>query len=343
MLKINGDLCHDLLIDSKVERLAFSSDVDFDSWRLQLKEKFFELIGVKEIEKNACALNVTVEEEVEFDSYKRIRFIFESEKGSIVPCYLVVPKNIDKKLPLVITLQGHTTGFHNSIGVPLYEVDKDSVERNSFAVQAVERGYCALAIEQRAMGERKTNIHEPDKLRMCAFQALTAFQLGRTLVGERIFDVSRAIDAMNYFSDYIDLDKIIITGNSGGGTASFYSAIYDERIKICAPSCAVSSYKTSIMKLYHCGCNYIPGALKWFDMGDLSALIAPRSLLIIAGEKDIIFPISSVKTAFETATAIYKKANASENCKLITHGYGHYWDVDSVWPSIEKEVKKLKW
>ena len=343
MLKINGDLCHDLLVESQSQELAFNDGVDFDVWRLQLKEKFFELTGISQIEKNACPINVEIEEEVEFDTYKRVRFIFESEKGSFVPCYLVRPKKIEKKLPLVITLQGHTTGFHNSIGVPLYEVDKEGIERNSFALQAVENGYVSLAIEQRAMGERKTNIHEPDKIRMCAFQALTAFELGRTLVGERIFDVSRAIDAMNYFSDYIDLDKIIITGNSGGGTASFYSAIYDKRIKICAPSCAFASYKTSIMKLYHCACNYIPGALKWFDMGDLSALIAPRPLLIIAGEKDKIFPFSSVKTAFETATAIYKKANASENCKLIAHGYAHYWDVNSIWPSIEKEVKKLKW
>ena len=343
MLKINGDLCHDLLIENQTQELAFNDKIDFETWRAKLKEKFNELTGVKEIEKNACPISVEIEEEVEFDSYKRIRFIFESEKGCFVPCYLLIPKNASKKPPLVITLQGHSTGFHNSIGVPLYEVDIDGIKRNSFAVQAVERGYCALAIEQRAMGERKTNIHEPDRIRMCVFQALTAFQLGRTLVGERIFDVSRAIDAMDYFSDYIDLDKIIITGNSGGGTASFYSAIYDERIKICAPSCAVSSYKTSIMKLYHCGCNYIPGALKWFDMGDLSALIAPRPLLIIAGEKDKIFPYDSVKTAYEATKKVYDKANASENCKLITHGYGHYWDVDSVWPSIEKEVKKLKW
>ena len=253
MLKINGDLCHDLLIENTVQQLAYSSEVDFDAWRLELYDKFIEIIGMKSIESNACALNVTVEEEVEFDTYKRIRFTFESEKGSIVPCYLVVPKNIDKKLPLVITLQGHSTGFHNSVAIPIYERDKDYINsRGAFALQAVENGYIALAIEQRAMGERKTNIHEAD-VRMCSFQAFTAFELGRTLVAERVWDVSKAIDAMSYFSDIVDLDKIIITGNSGGGTASFYSAIYDERIKICAPSCAFSTYKNSIMKLFYFG------------------------------------------------------------------------------------------
>lgn len=342
MLKINGDLCHELFLDSQKQLLAYNDQSDFFAWRENLKEKFIELIGVKEIEKNACPINVEIEEEIEFETYKRIRFTFESEKGSVVPCYLLIPKNASKKLPLVITLQGHTTGFHNSIGVPKYEEDYVKVERNSFAVQAVERGYVALAIEQRAMGERKTNIHEPDKIRMCAFQALTAFELGRTLVGERVWDVSKAIDAMSYFSNLVDLDKIVITGNSGGGTASFYSAIYDKRIKICAPSCAFASYKTSIMKLYHCGCNYIPGALKWFDMGDLTALVAPRPLTIFAGEKDIIFPLTSVKSAFDTAEKIYERIGAKENVKLLTHPYGHLWEPELIWQAIDSEVKKLK-
>ena len=193
MLKINGDSCHELLLDSQKQLLAYNDQSDFFAWRENLKEKFIELIGVKEIEKNACPISVEIEEEIEFETYKRIRFTFESEKGSVVPCYLLIPKNTSEKPPLVITLQGHTTGFHNSIGVPKYEEDYVKIERNSFAVQAVERGYVALAIEQRAMGERKTNIHEPDKIRMCAFQALTAFELGRTLVGERVWDVSKAI------------------------------------------------------------------------------------------------------------------------------------------------------
>lgn len=342
MTKINGDLCHELLLDSQKQLLAYNDQSDFFAWRKELKEKFIELIGIKEIEKNACPISVEIEEELDFETYKRIRFTFESEKGSVVPCYLLIPKNASKKPPLVITLQGHTTGFHNSIGVPKYEEDYVKVERNSFAVQAVERGYVALAIEQRAMGERKTNIHEPDKIRMCAFQALTAFELGRTLVGERVWDVSKAIDAMSFFSDLVDLDKIIITGNSGGGTASFYSAIYDKRIKICAPSCAFASYKSSIMKLYHCGCNYIPGALKWFDMSDLTALVAPRPLTIFAGEKDIIFPFNSVKSAFDTAEKIYKKVGAKENLKLLTHPYGHLWEPKLVWQAIDSEVKKLK-
>ena len=60
---------------------------------------------------------------------------------------------------------------------------------------------------------------------------MSAIILGRTLIGERAWDVMRAIDVLSYFKE-LDLD--VITGNSGGGTASFYSACLDERIKISA-------------------------------------------------------------------------------------------------------------
>ena len=45
--------------------------------------------------------------------------------------------------------------------------------------------------------------------------------------GERMWDVSKAIDALAEFPK-CDTDKIFITGNSGGGTMSFYAACYDE-------------------------------------------------------------------------------------------------------------------
>ena len=58
---------------------------------------------------------------------------------------------------------------------------------------------------------------------------MSAIILGRTLIGERAWDVMRAIDVLSYFKE-LDLEKIVITGNSGGGTASFYSACLEELI-----------------------------------------------------------------------------------------------------------------
>ena len=341
---VNGDLCHDLLKEKVTQRLAFDESAPIGKYRDEVKAEFLKLIGIEEIEKNACPLNVTVEEDIKIDGYRRIRFVFESETGCTVPCYLLVPETGRAKYPLAITHQGHSTGFHNSIGVPKYDRDKDYLPRGAFGVQAVQNGFAALCIEQRGMGEQRA-VKGPTRggAQMCAYTALTAFNLGRTLIGERIWDVKKAIDATCETFEFVDADKILITGNSGGGTASYYAACYDERIKLSVPSCAFCTYKDSIMDIFHCACNYIPGIYKQLEMADLSCLIAPRKLTVVAGKEDAIFPISGVRDAFKTVKKIYTAAGCSDNCRMVETPKAHWWCVDIVWNEIAEEVKSMGW
>lgn len=182
----------------------------------QIKEKFIELTGLDEIAKNDCPLNLQIESKEQKDGYTRIRFTFDSEVGERVPCYLLIPNTNKDKYPVVITLQGHSTGFHNSIGEEKYEWDKTYQPRGAFALQAVENGFIALAIEQCGMGIRKTQRADRLPENMCQYASRVALGLGRTILGERVWDVHKAIDALAYFTK-CDLDKILITGNSGGG------------------------------------------------------------------------------------------------------------------------------
>lgn len=309
------------------------------AWKEKVRVKLSELLGTEEIAKNACPLRVAIENETQKDGYRQIRFVFESERGAFVPCYLLVPDDGKKKYPVAICLQGHSSGFHNSVGILKYDGDKEYQPRGQFAVQAVKRGFAALAIEQRALGERRTRRHEYG---FCTFTAMTELSLGRTIIGERVWDISRAIDALSVFND-LDLDKIVITGNSGGGTASFYAACIEERIKISVPSCSFCTFDSSILNLHHCPCNHIPHVRQWFDMGDLSCLIAPRELIVVAGKKDNIFPLNGVKEAFATAQEVYKAAGVPENCSLIVTDKGHWWCEDIVWDAIVSKCGKLGW
>lgn len=335
---IDGDLCHDLLLKSIKQELAFDKNANYEEWREKLKSKFEELFGIDEIKKNDCEHKITIEEEVQKEGYRQIRFTFESEVGAIVPCYILIPDGEKKKYPLAITMQGHSTGFHNSIGVVKYDEDEEYMPRGAFAVQAVQNGYVALAIEQRGMGERRPTKDNRKWALMCTFTALRAMSLGRTILGERIWDISKAIDLISYFPE-VDTDNIVITGNSGGGTISFYASCYDERIKYSVPSCAFCGYEESILDMYHCSCNYVQDMYKWFEMGDLSALIAPRKLTVIAGKEDNIFPIKGVERQFEKVKDIYEKAGAKDNCKLIETPKGHWWCVDIVWEEINRLMK----
>ena len=333
MREIIGTKGHETLYKNAAPRLAFQKERDFDAWREKLRTKFIELTGLDVIAENACAPDLEIESDEQMDGYRRIRFTFYSERDEVVPCYLLLPDG-EGKFPLAITLQGHSTGFHNSVGIIKYERDESYQPRGQFAIQAVRRGYAALCIEQRAMGERRVQ-SEAERKTLCGYQTTNAFMLGRTTIGERVWDVSRAIDVMTAFPA-CDLDRIFITGNSGGGTASFYAACYDERIKASIPSCAFCSYTTSIMAMHHCTCNFIPGALRQFEMADLAALIAPRKLAVVAGELDDIFPIAGVKDAFATASDIFTKAGCPENATLTVTPKNHWWCEDLVWETVKR-------
>ena len=339
MQEIIGDFCHDQLVANMKQELGFNEKQEYTTWKHQVKEKLIELLGIKEIEKNACPLQMTIEKDEMKEGYRQIRFVFESEKGAFVPCYLLIPDTGKEKYPVVITLQGHSSGFHNSIGEIKYEQDVNYQPRGAFAVQAVKHGYVALAIEQRAMGERTTKRHLFSPW-MCTFSTMRAFQLGRTTIGERVWDVQRAIDLLSEFPQ-ADTDKIVLTGNSGGGTATYYISCLEERVKVSVPSCSFCPYESSILDIHHCPCNHIPNAYKWFEMQDLACLIAPRRLAIVAGQKDGIFPIEGVRKGFDTVQKIYEKENAEKNCRLIETPKAHWWCEDLVYAAIAEELAKL--
>ncbi len=339
---INPDLCHEILTKNMKPKFSFENCTDYNEWKKQLREKFIELTGIDLIAANSCEPNLTIEYEKEEEEYKLIRFTFESEVGETVPCYLVIPKLGKEKYPVAITMQGHSSGFHNSIGEIKYENDKDYHPRGQFALQAAREGFIALAIEQRGMGERKTLEERRGSHRMCQHQSMVALLLGRTTLGGRIWDISRAIDLLSNFKE-ADTDKILITGNSGGGTISYYAACYDERIKLSAPSCAFCPYPESIIDIRHCACNYIPSAFRYFDMQDLACLIAPRNLVVISGIKDKIFPIEGVERGMKTLKEIYAKNGVEDKVRLVVTPEKHWWCVDIVWKEINDECKKLGW
>lgn len=347
-MKPNGLISHDILTKNMKPTFAYNARKNYKVWKEQVRSIFIKTTGLDKIEKNVCEPCFEIDSEEQKDGYKQIRFSFYSEVGSVVTAYLLVPDLGKKKYPVVITLQGHSTGFHNSIGVIKFDDDKGYADgRGAFAVQAVKEGYIALAIEQRGMGERAAKNEDFRRVHLeeiagCYYEAMTASLLGRTIIGERCWDIKRTIDMLSHFPQ-CDTDKIVITGNSGGGTASYYAACYDERIKICMPSSAFCPYKESILRFYHCSCNYIPSAYNYYDMQDLSCLIAPRELVIVTGQLDPSFLVEGVRRGYKTVEKVYEKEGVKDNCQLIITPKGHWWNVDIMWRKTREEMEKVGW
>jgi dienelactone hydrolase len=325
------ETCHEYLLRTTRQRLAFDPRRDFQAWRRTVDAKLRELIGVLP---ERVPLNVRKEYERENDLFRETRFVFSAEAYADVPCHLLVPREGNPPFPVVVCLQGHSPGMHISLGRPKYEGDEESIAGDrDFALQAVRQGYAALALEQRCFGERQQD-RPPDVVHVdsrCHHAAMTALLLGRTMIGERVWDVSRAIDALGEFPE-VDVERVGCMGNSGGGTITYFAACLDGRIRIAMPSCYVCTFRDSIGTIDHCEDNYVPGILRDFEIGDLAGLIAPRPLVVVAGREDDIFPIAGVEEAFDTIRQIYRAAGAPDRCRLVVGEGGHRFYADLAWP-----------
>jgi cephalosporin-C deacetylase-like acetyl esterase len=330
MQQFKPEANHAYWMASMSQALALSPKNNFAEWRESLRAKLVELVGLMP---EPVPANVRIEFEQEHEHFRETRFVFSSEPEADVPCHLLIPKSGKAPFPLVICLQGHSTGMHISLGRARFESDEKSIEGGrDFGLQAVREGYAALVMEQRCFGERKSSL---TRYGNCLHSTLAALLLGRTMIGERVWDVSRAIDVMSEFPD-VDTSRIACMGNSGGGTITYYAACLEPRIGIAMPSCSVCTYQTSIAVIEHCSDNYLPGALRYFEMGDLAALIAPRPLIVVTGRHDEIFPIDGVEENFENIRNIYAAAGAPENCRLIVGEAGHQFYPEQSWPVLRE-------
>lgn len=322
------------LVKNVEPSMAFSEKEDFFLWQEKAKEKLCELLGLP-LENCDDSFEITADSEEE--GYRKIDFTYQAEEGFFVPATLLVPKAAKGPLPVAICLQGHSTGMHISLGVAKFEGDEGVIAGGrDFAVRAVEEGFCAIALEQKYMGSLGSNESGAPS---CGSEnaAMPGLLIGRTAIGERVWCIKRLIDVIeNHLTDFTDAEKIILMGNSGGGTATFYASCIDERIALSMPSCAVCTFEDSIMAMHHCPCNYVPNIRKYFNMGDLGCLIAPRKLVMVCGKNDPIFPIEGAVKSFETIKKAYAAAGKEALCHLVIGDGGHQFYPDDAWPIVHK-------
>ncbi len=318
---------------------SVESETDLFAWQKKARTKLEELLMMPQSIPNDSKFEIQSTEET--DEYKKICFEFQSEEGYFVPCVLLIPIHITKPLPTFICLQGHSTGKHISLGESKYEKDAKTIAGGrDFALQAVKNGYCAIAMDQRYMGDAG---HKESGSPQCLMPnaVMPTLLFGRTAIGERVWDIQRLIDVMEkHLTEYVDTDKIACLGNSGGGTATFYASCLEERIYLSVPSCAVCTYDDSILAMLHCDCNYIPGIRKYFEMGDIGCLIAPRRLVMVSGAEDPIFPIEGAKKSFSVIRGSYEKLGSAELCHMVIGNGGHRFYPKEAWEVINLLLKE---
>ena len=329
-------LHHGHLLKQTQQALAYKGG-DVKTWQRKLRRKLCELVG--EMPDEPVPLNVRTLWKRDHPLGAIEKIVFTSEPYADVPAFLCLPKNAAPPYTTFVCVQGHSTGMHNSI-----RVDRDDNTQpidvpgdRDFGLLCMEQGIAALCIEQRSFGERRERDQKKTARHGCQDATMHALMLGRTLIGERVYDVDRGIDYLKARGE-TDMNRIGIMGNSGGGTISLFAAALLPRIRYAMPSCYFCTFKDSIMSIGHCVDNYLPRLLKYAEMPDVMGLFAPRPVVLVAGKEDGIFPIAGVRKAFRHLKTIYAAAGAAGRCHLVVGGEGHRFYAKEAWPEMLKEI-----
>jgi dienelactone hydrolase len=277
-----------------------------EAWQKNLRLKLTELIGGFPAERRPLE-PMTLETRT-LQGYVREKLVFNSRPGLSVLAYVLVPDSVRRPMPAVICLPGHGRGVDDIVGI-----DEEGRARankagyqHDFAIQVVEAGVAAVAIEPLAFGCRRDPINARRGLSANACQPTAggALLVGQTMIGWRVWDVMRTLDYIATRKEF-DSARVGCMGISGGGTVTLFSAALEPRISAAMVSGYLNTFRDSIGSLSHCIDNYVPGILNWAEMHDVAGLIAPRPLFVESGEKDNIFPIKASLESFKNVHEIY--------------------------------------
>ncbi len=331
--------CFAALAHGGERRLSFErlQPADWQQWQAELREALRELLAVDVYEPHEVCAEVVSEEQR--DGYRRQLLRVQGRDGAVIPAYWLIPDNLAAPAGVMIALHGHGAGkvkpaaaSQDYWGRPV-----DISGERDYAVQAVRRGYLALAPDLRGFGEMMfPEALEVAKENTCTEMAMRALMVGQSLPGMRVRDMSSLVDWL-LTQPQVDPARIFATGQSGGGTLTVWAAALDERITAALPSCGLCTFEHSIMAIHHCPCNYVAGTMDLCEYYDLAGLIAPRPLLIIAGALDSIFPLAGVRIAYEKAREVYQAAGKPENIELFVGGEGHRYYAERVWGFLEEK------
>ena len=299
---------------------------DAEQWQKKLRAKVVELVGG--FPDRSGAPKAQLLEKREFPNYVREKFIFESRPGSDVLAYALLPKTAGPH-PAMVCVPGHGRGVDDLVGIDdkgRDRTDKDGYQHD-YAIQALEHGMAAIAIEPMGFGCRRDPIAKKRGLgtSSCQPAAGAALLFGETMIGWRVFDVMRIIDWIGSRSD-LESTRVGCMGISGGGTCTLFSAALDPRIQVAFVSGYLNTFRDSILSLSHCMDNYVPGILNWAEQYDVAGLIAPRALFAESGEKDNIFPIAAARESFAKVKHVYEVFGAAEKAGHEVHPNEHvFW------------------
>jgi len=315
------------------------SQGEFASWAERARPALRERIGLNRIREDIGGFvpSVSLFEPEDLGDYTRRKGVLQAEPSFEVPFWFLLPA-LPGPHPLALFPHGHYAdhGLDYAVGIAHSAEMTKKIEDGDrdVAVQAVKRGFAAIAPATRGfppacipdIANRHGGLN-------CRSHLLHSLLAGRTVIGERVWDLTCLID---WALDRPDIDRsaVLMMGNSGGGVATLYAAACDERVTVAVSSCAFCTFVGGNGAVHHCDCNAVPGVLKFGEFHDVAGLIAPRHLLAVHGRTDPLFPGKEIERAVRGVRAIYDAAGAAPSFCHVYGPEGHRFYSDLMWPFV---------
>jgi len=335
-------------IDRAEPRLAFSRHQTLDpkAWQRDARQKLAELMGWP-FTRPPVALTRAMDWVEVAPGVKRRAFYLRVRPETDIAVHLLWKDGLAEELagpaPVYLHLAGSTSGAHVAWGQAMLPIDHQRLGLGAdMALKAAEKGYLAVAVEQLGFGEREERDLKPRSPHRLTDAANHALLLGRTLMGEKCWDLSAAIDWLlttDALPVAIDPARIGLFGHSSGGSNAFFAAALDDRIAGVICSGSIGRFRDTVGgRRTEGGELVIPGLINWLEAEDIAALIAPRPFVGLSGSADHIFPAAGVEAVVDAARPFYERLGAAEHINAVQPQGPHRYYPPESWDAWERWI-----
>ncbi len=329
---------------------------DLEAWQTQARARVFEQLFYRP---GVASPAPDVVRRTDRGDYIEEYVTFQTTPDLRVPAYVLIPKT--GKLPVagIVVLHCHG-GFYlwgkekvvaiDNEPPALSEFKQQLYDGRSIGTELVRRGYLVITIDMFYWGERRLLLDEDppsyrDPRRMtkdeiAAFNrrsqqgeqlvARSLFAAGISWPGVMLWDDLRTVDYLASRPE-VDSRRLGCVGLSVGGYRSFVLAALDPRIKVAIDVGWMSSLGSHVKRHVTNSIGFtfqIIGLYRYLDLPDLAALIAPRSVLVINGSRDQLFPREGVDAAFKKIDQCFRKAGAASRQRCRMYDAPHQFNAE---------------
>ncbi|RLE72886.1 MAG: hypothetical protein DRJ45_01065 [Thermoprotei archaeon] len=265
-------------------------------------------------------MKAKIKDKIYRNNYRIEKILYESLPKFYVTALLYVPENFDKPMPAILFLCGHA---RDAKAYDLYQ---------RVCIDLVNNGFIVLAIDPIGQGERLQYwdpINKREIVRWGTYEhsyaGLQCTLTGSNIARYFIYDAMRGVDYL-YTRREVDVNRIGVTGSSGGGTQTSYLMMIDDRISVAVPCNYITSREAYIKtNQAHDAEQNIFGAISnRLNYDDFLIAFAPKPLLIGASAYDFFCIEGTLKSYFR-AKNVYRLFNAEDKISIFIGRHTHHY------------------